>query len=264
MDRLQENSPSDDGPEIVQTVAAAADVLQALADHTSPMSLAQLGRKLGMTSPRVLRHLTTLVALGFVERTGQEPLYSLGWRLARLGDRAVRQHDLVHVGYPFLKDLRDAVGHTVALARNFDGRALVWLCMEGAKPPYLTVPPGTELSMHATSSGRVLLAYMDEDARERRLQASLDPTDLPDPIIDKAILRGRLAEIRQRGFDLHGSTGADRMFGMAAPVYDHLGKVAASVSVIGITNLRAGPHEDLVRPLVEATHKFSRALGADL
>lgn len=260
---MVKEAPAEASQDLIQTVVAAAEILRALEHMAAPVPLAAIARELGMTPPRIHRHLATLVALGFVERIGQEPLYALGLRLAQLGDRAVRQHDLVQIAYPFLKELRDTVGHAVALTRQVGDEALVWLCLESLDPPHLSLPPGTALSLHASSSGRILLAHMDAPTRERLLRGRLDPADLPDPITDKNLLAARLEDIRRVGYDVQGSTETGRMFGMAAPVYDHLGEVIASVSLIGVFGMASNSPSDLLAPLVTAANHISSSLGKE-
>src|SRR5262245_2772524 len=57
----------DSEQDLVQAVVVANDVLRALEIEGRPVSLATLVARLGMTAPRVHRHLLTLVSTGMVE-----------------------------------------------------------------------------------------------------------------------------------------------------------------------------------------------------
>ena len=91
---------------------------------------------------------------------------------------------------------------------------------------------GQPVSLHATSTGKVLLAWSTEDelARlmPRRLKRYTDTT-----ITDRAALRADLDRARERGYaTCHGEFDASA-WGVSAPVLDRTGRLLAVLSIWG-------------------------------
>lgn len=81
MDPMQEGDSA--LPTGVQAVGVAFAVLAELANTSEAVGTSDLARRLGETKARVHRHLTTLRALGYVDKDNQSDRYRLGWRSYR-------------------------------------------------------------------------------------------------------------------------------------------------------------------------------------
>lgn len=250
-------SPS---PELIQSVVTAHDVLGAIAAGYEPQSLSEIARALQLTVPRVFRHLATLTALGLVERVGDEPTYRLGWRLAQLGDRAARQHQVVPIAYPVLAELRRKVRSATMLVRRQDDRmAMIWLSLEDLQPPHMNLPAGTILPLHASASGRVLMAFAPEAERARLVEGLQRESASLDPRMDLTGLAEDLVRIRRERFEIRPWWGQIKLTAASAPVLDHRGEVLAAVTVLGLFEEGAA---GVIRPaIIEAAAEISAALG---
>ena len=93
----------------VRSVERALDALEALAEAESVgLRLAELSRRLDTSKSTVLAVLRTLTARGYVAELGEGRgrRYKLGLTLARLGDQALGQVDLLDVALPSLQAMR--------------------------------------------------------------------------------------------------------------------------------------------------------------
>jgi DNA-binding IclR family transcriptional regulator len=120
---------------------------------------------------------------------------------------------------------------------------------------------GRGTPLHATSSGKVLLAYAPDAVRKvalaRDLQRFTSAT-----VVDPDVLQRELDRILERGW---GSTVEEFEVGLnavAAPVRDGDGEVAAAVSVAGPA-FRMPPERfpDIARQVVAGAGELSRRLG---
>jgi len=130
-----------------------------------------------------------------------------------------------------LERLALETGETAALAvRRNGGLAYV---DEVAPPHAVSTPWGSgPISLHATSTGKVLLAWSSEEevARllPRRLERFTDST-----ITDLDALRDDLDRARQRGYCSCTAEFDPTSCGVSAPVLDASGRLLAVVSVWG-------------------------------
>lgn len=251
-----------DNQQLVQSVVTANQLLEALARKSEGSSLTELSRELGLTPSRALRHLTTLVELQLAERTGGEPIYRLGVGLIRLAERAERQHNVLRLAYPAVRDLSDRFGQATYLARRQGTQALVWLSLESEGVPHLSMPPGMACSMSGSACGRVLLAF-DPEARINERLESKASAGYPDPIPTKAALDERLDRIRTDFYDQHGTAGeSNAIFTLAAPVLDHKERAVAAIAVAGFSVFFPQQSEALLDALLASAEGLSRTLGS--
>jgi DNA-binding IclR family transcriptional regulator len=86
--------------------------------------------------------------------------------------------------------------------------------------------------LHCTSNGKVLLAFMREDARDRLLAEPL-PRLTPRTITDPERLRAQLTEIRARGYAQTMDELEEGLNAVAAPIRGMNGDLIAALSVSG-------------------------------
>jgi Transcriptional regulator len=116
--------------------------------------------------------------------------------------------------------------------------------------------------LHCTSSGKVLIAYLDLVRRADLLAASGMPGLTPNTITAPAMLEEELARVRERGHAMAVEEYEVGLNAVAAPVRDRSGGVVAAVSVSGPSyRLDEARMAKLVGPLVAGTMEISRRMG---
>jgi DNA-binding IclR family transcriptional regulator len=115
--------------------------------------------------------------------------------------------------------------------------------------------------VHATSSGKVLLAHAPEQVRDALLARPLERFTGA-TVTSPAALREHLEQVLQRGW---GSTAEEYETGLnavAAPVRDATGDVVAAVSVSGPAfRMPAESFPEVAPRVVAAADALSRRLG---
>lgn len=120
---------------------------------------------------------------------------------------------------------------------------------------------GRRTPLHATSSGKVLLAFAEETARKDVLTTPLEAlTD--NTVTDPEVLLRELAEVATRGW---ASTDEELELGLtavAAPIRDGGGRVVAAVSASGPSfRLTPDSFTDVAAKLVAGADEISSRLG---
>ena len=247
-------------PPLIQSVARAIDVLEYLAERDDG-AVTDLAAALGVHKSTAFRLLAALEARGLVEQVSERGRYRLGFGLVRLAGAAASRLDLVEQSRPVTRRLAAELGETVNVAR-LEGDAVVNVdqVMGGA-----TVATqnwvGQRTPLHATSSGKVLLAAASAAERDRLLDGPL-AAFTPATVTDRSALEAELVRAAAVGW---ASTREELEVGLnaiAAPVRGRDGAVVASVSVSG-PSYRLGPgrFETVAAAVVAAGDEIGRRLG---
>ena len=249
MKRSAKKAKSADNDSTVRTVFVAAKVLDALAEFRGPVRLVELARALKMTLPRISRHVSTLRALGFIEKAEPLEAYRLGTKLFVMGQIALEQNTLVDVAPPHLSRLRDLVRHSVVLSTHSGEGCVVLTCIPSNASPTIVVRPGTHLELPNSPSARILKAF-SSDTREDGSPFRDDPGE-------------RHKFIMTHYYDFEADTRASGIGSIAAPVFDHNDQIVGAVAVVmPSTALAASPDSSIVKALIACTAQISSTMGS--
>lgn len=228
-----EERPS--GSARVQSVERAAALLRAVAAATGPAASATaLAETVGLNRTTTWRILSTLEHHRLVWHDRETGAYSLGFGLIDLAGQAGGAA-LVDAARIVLRQLAAEAGETAALALLRDG-VLTYVAEATAGAVVAAGWQGREVAMHATSTGKVLLAY--SDPADIRLLLRLPsgrrlPRYTPTTITSMTALERELQLIRERGYaDCRGEFESTA-WGVSAPVLDLSGRPVAVVSLWG-------------------------------
>ena len=245
---------------VVQSVDRALSVLEILAAH-GEVGVTEMAAELGVHKSTAFRLVAALENRGFVEQLADRGKYRLGFGVVRLAGAAAVQLDIAREGRPSCDALAADLEETVNLA-ILDGDRAVNVSQArgpGALSTHNWVGQGTPL--HATSSGKVLLAYAPDAVREDVLSRELQRFT-PATITDPEALQRDLDRIVEQGW---GSTVEEYEIGLnavAAPVRGADGDVIAALSVSGPSFRMAS--EEFPRParrVMSGAEELSRKLG---
>jgi IclR family transcriptional regulator, acetate operon repressor len=249
-----------DAPPLIQSVDRAVDVLEYLAERDEG-AVTDLAAALGVHKSTAFRLLAALEARGLVEQVSERGRYRLGFGLVRLAGAAAARLDLVAQSRPVTRRLAAAVGETVNVARLEEGMAVNVDQVLGGATVATQNWVGQRTPLHATSSGKVLLAFADPAERARLLARPLERYT-PSTITDRAVLEAELVRVAAAGW---ASTREELEVGLnaiAAPVWGPDGAVVAAVSASG-PSYRLGPDRfaAVAAAVVAAGDEVSRRLG---
>ena len=220
---------SGSGP--VQSVDRAVAILEILA-RDGEAGVTEVARELAVHKSTASRLLAALDRRELVAQDTARGKFRLGVGIVRLAGAASQKLDVVQESRPVCRALAQEVGETVNLA-ILSGRDALYLD-QVAGPAALSPHnwAGQRIPLHATSDGKVLLAYLSE----AELNACLAPplarfTDRT--ITTVAEFSELLAEVRRRGFATAVEELEAGLTAIAAPVRNAEGNVIASISASG-------------------------------
>ena len=244
----------------VKSVELALDVLEAVARSEDGVGVSALAARLGFTKAAVFRHLQTLSRRGYVFQDAATARYRQGIRASIIGRLATEGADLMAAARTPLRRLRDETGQTVTLAAVTSLGIVVVDCLLGTAPMEIGIKAGSELPVHATSHGKIALAFsrlLDLD----RLRADQLKPWTSHTICDWSILEEEVIRTRKRGW----ATSPEQMLlginALSAPVLDRHGDCVAAVALVGsIQFIPPLPMKPQLKSLLRTTRQISRRL----
>jgi IclR family transcriptional regulator, acetate operon repressor len=241
----------------VQSVDRAIAILEILA-RRGATRVTDLAAELDVHKSTASRLLGALEQGGLVEQDGERGRYRLGFGVVRLAGAALQrgaaQLDLAKESREVCGRLAEEIGETVNVAIPLDGHAVNITQVRGPSAISGHNWVGQRTPSHATSSGKVLLAF-----------GALDPPPrLPryTPATVATVEELGLDRIREHGW---ASTVEELEIGLnavAAPVRGADGAVVAAVSVSG-PSYRLTPERlpEVGARLVEGADRISQRIG---
>jgi DNA-binding IclR family transcriptional regulator len=245
------NSPSGDS-----VTDRLVRVLETFTPTRTVQTAAEIGRRAGLPGSSAHRIVGELVDAGLLERDDERRI-RIGMRLWELATRSSRALRLRQAAMPAMERVQARVREHTQLAILEQDEALFLERLSAPDSGANITRIAGRLPLHASSSGLVLLAFGDRDLQERVLAEPLIALTR-ETITDPAALRRKLAEVRAvghavaRGFIEAVSTG------VAVPVRDETGAVAAALSVV---LPRDAPVEPALAELHAGKREIERGLG---
>ena len=216
---------------LVQSVDRAVSVLEILA-RRGEAGVTEIAAKLGVHKSTAFRLVVVLENRGLVEQTADRGKYRLGFGIVRLAGATAIQLDLTRESRQVCERLAGDLGETVNLAVLDDEFAINISQVRGAAAVSSYNWVGQRTPLHATSSGKALLAFQPPALQEELLARGL-PRFTPRTITDADQLRKALAEVEERGWASAVEELEMGLNAVAAPVRGQDGAVIAAVSVSG-------------------------------
>ncbi|MEV6403357.1 IclR family transcriptional regulator [Streptomyces bobili] len=244
----------------VQSVDRAVSVLEILARH-GEAGVTEIADELDVHKSTAFRLLGVLENRGLVAQAKDRGKYYLGAGVLRLAGAAAVRLDISQEGVPVCRELADELGETVNIAVLDDDAAVNIMQARGTASVTAQNWLGRRTPLHATSSGKVLLAHMPPTLREGLLARPL-PRFTVRTITGASVLRAELEAVVEQGYGLTIEELELGLAAVAAPIRAHDGKVIASISVSGpVYRLNTDRLPELAKRTVAAGAELSRRMG---
>jgi len=215
-----------------QAVARALALLKAFSDAQPEWALSDLAQAAGLNKTTTFRLLSALEAERLLMRNPLSGGYRLGVELIAIGGTAMRSNPLRAMSRPVLVTLAEQSGEAATLEVQVENYVLVIDDIASSNPMGMTQDVGNRLPIHATATGKVLLAARADAALASFLAEPL-PALTEQTIVDPDCLRSELARVRQEGIALAVGELEPGFTAVAAPVVDRERLVVAAISVGG-------------------------------
>lgn len=219
-------------PQGAQAALRAIRLLKLFTPERPNMLLGEVSRLAGLNKTTAHRLLAALQSEALIDRNPVTGSYRLGPGLMALGVLALSNSDLRLRVRPILKQLASDTGETATLEVPIDDSMLILDEVAGSHFVGAAGNVGTRWPMHATSTGKALVAFDDHVLQQ--LQQDLQPITA-NTIVNRSTLEEQIEQIRQRGFAETVDELEEGFSGVATIIRGSLGEVLGTLSICGPT-----------------------------
>lgn len=198
-----------------------------------PVAFQEIAAALPFARTTVHRILYSLEKLGYLEKADVRAHYRLAAKFFELAQPAVHFRLLQSAARSAMLKLLIEFGETVNLGVLEDGQVTHIEVFQSPSAFRIAANPGSKNPLHSTALGKALLAFLPEEEIDSILKAHPLIKMTPKTITHKDHLLEHLASIRERGVALDIEENLTGVECVGAPIFDHLGRVVASLSLSG-------------------------------
>ncbi|MDX2962846.1 IclR family transcriptional regulator [Streptomyces acidiscabies] len=245
----------------VQSVDRAISVMEILAQR-GEAGVSEVAAEIEVHKSTAFRLLGALEARGLVEQAGERGKYRLGFGIVRLAGAVTGRIDITQQARPICERLAEEIGETVNIAVLQEQYAINLYQVRGPGAVAVHNWVGQLTPLHATSSGKVLLASLAATDRAALLAETGLKKLTPRTITAKTKLEKNLAESLERGYAYTLEELEVGLHAMAAPVRGRDGEVIAALSASGPAyRFTENRLHEFAPVLLKGAEEISRRMG---
>ncbi|OLS34863.1 IclR family transcriptional regulator [Bacillus sp. MRMR6] len=239
----------------------ALRILNSFSMDEPEKKISEISSSLGLNKSTVSRTMATLASEGFVYKDPETKKYRLGLSILTLSGVVNSSMDIHRESQPILNRLVETLGETAHIS-VLDHLDVIYLHKVDCNHPvrFLT-HVGRRNPAYCTSSGKVLLAFSNDDVVDRVIEKGLNKY-CKNTITDPKILRAHLREVKENGYASSVEEILDGVTSIAAPIFDYRGNVISALSVVGPKQrLQSHKIQAIAKKVISAALEVSTRLG---
>lgn len=217
----------------IQSVDKALRVFEHVCRAEKDVRVVDISRALSINKATVFRLLRTFVENGYMEQDQETDRYRPTMKILSLGNHVMNKMEIRSLAAEIIKELSEESGESVHLSIKDGKYAVIIDKVESSTGNKVSFHIGRRSDLYSTGTGKVLLAHMPHNEVEAYLESTPLQAHTPMTIVDPAVLKRQLDEIRNQGFSVDRQENNTGISCVAAPVRNYSGEVMASVSVTG-------------------------------
>jgi DNA-binding IclR family transcriptional regulator len=244
------------------TVSKALKLLDYFSNDLPEIGLTQFTRLTGHNKATVLGLLTELVEMGFLEQDMERKTYRLGPAVLRLANVREQTFPAQEAARPILAALCETTTETVHLSM-LEGDTLSTIAQQETLKhgTRVMIDPAVRLPLHATASGKAVMAFQQPGALEEWLETPFE-SFTSETVTDAEVLRSEVSEASQTGFGRSRDGFEKEVYGIAAPIFDAKGIAIGAVAVATPTSRLDAELIDIIEvALRKASQQLTKEWG---
>ncbi len=251
--------PSKDS-EYLSTLERGLRVLRSFDAVHPEMQLSEVAQLTGLSPAVARRCLNTLVQLGYVAQYGRK--FLLRPEVLSFGTSYLSSMNVDQIILPPLQQLRDSTGDSSSMAVLSGVDILYVAHVSTNRRIRLGASVGTRFPLHATSMGKVLLAFQDDALIANYLKVATLTRFTERTVTTASELSARLATTRSTGYDSALDELDYGLVSVAVPVFDADRRIVAAINCS--TSTTRISQDELVRTRLPLLRDAAAEIGAAL
>ncbi|MDN4074429.1 IclR family transcriptional regulator [Fictibacillus terranigra] len=236
---------------MVKSVSRALDIITLVSLKKGGLGVTEISKQMDINKSSVYRILSTLVLYGYIEQDEETGRYKLGYKFLEVSSKLLESIDLRAEAKPYLQELEDETNEVVHLVVYDQGEVVYIEKLDGNETLRMHSKVGKRAPMHCTSVGKAILSYLPSNAVMEILERKGMPMHTNKTITNKEDFLQELMEVKQKGYALDLEENEHGITCIAVPIFDHLGKVIAAISISGPTIRMTSERLELLKPRMQ-------------
>lgn len=249
----------------VQSIEVGFRVLRVLRMAEGSLPLREIAARAGMPPSKVHLYLVSFVRENMAYQDLQTGHYGLGSFAIQLGLAAIRQLDVVTLASETMSELRDKTDCAIYLSLWGDRGPCIVAKADGALQGAFLIRLGYILPLSTTATGLVFLAHLPPHEAERGLaaQTAYDTMRPQARVPSREEIAESVEKVRADGFASTEGMLNRNFAAIAAPIFDHANKIAATLTLLSPTDFMTRTrHKEFSKLLLTSTQGVSERMGA--
>ena len=245
----------------VQSIDRAVAILDCFSEEKKELKLSEISERLGLNKSTVHGIISTLKYHGFISQDEETQKYKLGIRFVEFGDLVINSMNIRNAAVPVIDAVCERIEETVHIAM-LDGLDVVWIeKRECTKSIKTSTKIGARLPAYTTADGKIIICYQNKDKIKNYLPKRI-PQYTKNTITNKGEFIKKLEEMKKNGYAIDNEEYVEGLKCVAAPIFDHDGKVRFSLSTTGPAfRMNEERIKELIVIIKEAANEISHRIG---
>lgn len=222
-----------------RTIERAFEILECFDEEHYELGISEIAKMSLLSKATTYRIIKTLESKGYIIQDVASSKYRLGVRVLRLSKLFLSSLDFRRVALPYMQIIKDELNESVNLYVSNGQKRICVERIESTQPLRRVLRIGDELPLEKGAAGSVLIAFGDSSEDE-----------------------SKFATIRKNGYAVSHGERAESASSVAAPIFDHRGKIVAALAIAGPTyRFDEKVLPNYISVVVENAYSISRELG---
>ncbi|PAB59810.1 IclR family transcriptional regulator [Anaeromicrobium sediminis] len=256
-------SSKSSNPRVIQSIQRALDIIDCFTKSDTELSLNEISKGLGLNKSTAHGIINTLHINGYIEQNSESGKYMLGKKFMMKGllvsdSIAVRLKD---IGIQYLKILTEKYSSTTHLF-SYKNKVLSFVEKITPSNAYYIVSSviGKEMPLHATASGKIVLAHMTESELENYLQGESLTKFTEKTLVDIDRLKEELERIISTEYCIEDEEVESGVFSISAPIYDNHKVFIGTISLTAPVGRVKDMTQEIVMDMKNSSKKITEEL----
>ena len=245
----------------VPALDKALDVIELLSSTPGGATMNEIATRLGRSMGELFRIVIVMESRGLLQKSPETDRYTVAYKFLDLALRATPAQDLTRAAAPAMEVLVSQISQSSHLVVPNGGEGLVVYRQEDPGMRSFVVRVGASVNLARSCSGRVILAFSDDQQRERMVSLA---ERLMRTRLNHAQLQSQLDVIRERGFEQCASPITHGVTDVSYPIFGFYGNLMAALTVPFLELLDGSQKvgvDEVHKYLEKAAQSISAALG---
>ena len=212
----------------VPALDKAFDIIELLSSTPGGATMNEIATRLGRSMGELFRIVIVMESRGLLQKSSETDRYTVAYKFLDLALRATPAQDLTRAAAPAMEVLVSQISQSCHLVVPNGGEGLVIYRQENPGTRGFVVRVGTSVNLLRSCSGRVILAFSDDEQRERMTHLAERLVRTP---ANRPQLESLLAAVRERGFERCPSPVTHGVTDISYPIFGFYGKLMAALTV---------------------------------